>query len=219
VTGTASVRPTKGRMDLWQTLERRTTIRRFADRPVDSAIVRKAVRAALHAPAYNHLWEWAFLRIRDADLRVRLADAFGIHDLSDPAALHVLFDSRPEEARRIYLRALPLQRTMLLSAPTLLMPVYRPKRGETGVTGPVDLNAHASIWMGIAYLLLSLTEDGVGGCTLVPNGSQEGKRLLGVPDDKCRVPLVAARRSPKRLRHWAEPVGIVVRRAVSRTRH
>jgi hypothetical protein len=177
------------------------------------------VRAALHAPAYNHLWEWAFLRIRDAELRVRLADAFGIHDLSDPAALHVLFDSLPEEARRICLRALPLQRTMLLSAPTLLMPVYRVKRREASPTGPTDRNAQAAIWMGIAYLLLSLTEDGVGGCTLVPNGSQEGKRLLGVPHDECRVPLVAARRSPKRLRHWAEPVGIVVRRAVSRTRH
>jgi len=206
-------------MDLWQTLERRTTIRRFADRPVDSAIVRKAVQAALQAPAYNHLWEWAFLRIRDADLRVRLADAFGIHDVSDPATLHARFDPLPEEARRIYLRALPLQRTVLLSAPTLLVPVYRAKRREARPTGPADRNAHAAIWMGIAYLLLSLAEDGVGGCTLVPNGSQEGKRLLRVPDDECRIPLVAARRSPKRLRHWAEPVGIVVRRAVSRTRH
>lgn len=170
-------------MDLWQTLEQRTTIRRFADRPVDFAIVRKAVRAALQAPAYNHLWEWAFLRIRDADLRVRLADAFGIHDVSDPATLHARFDPLPEEARRIYLRALPLQRTMLLSAPTVLVPVYRAKRREARPTGPADRNAHAAIWMGIAYLLLSLAEDGVGGCTLVPDGSQEGKTLLGVPDD------------------------------------
>jgi len=135
-------------MDLWQTLEQRTTIRRFADRPVGSAIVRRAVRAALHAPAYNHLWEWAFLRIRDADLRVRLADAFGIHDVSDPATLHARFDPLPEEARRIYLRALPLQRTMLLSASTLLVPVYRAKRREARPTGPADRNAHAAIWMG-----------------------------------------------------------------------
>ena len=170
-------------MDLWQALEERTTLRSFASRPVAPDVVRKAVRAALRAPAYNHLWEWAFLRIDDPGLRVRLADAFEIRDVSDPARLHALFDSLPEEARRIYVRALPVQRTMLVSAPQILVPAYRPKRLEAAPEGPADLNAHAAIWMGIAYLLLSLAEDGVGGCTLVTGDTREGKGLLGLPDD------------------------------------
>ncbi|MEN6368671.1 MAG: nitroreductase family protein [Thermotogota bacterium] len=170
-------------MDLWQALEERTTFRSFESRAVDSGIVRKAVRAALWAPAYNHLWEWAFLRVGDPDLRIRLADAFEIRDTSDPARLHAAFDPLPEEARRIYLRALPVQRTMLLSAPVVLVPAYRPKRLEATPRNPADLNAHAAIWMGIAYLLLSLAEDGVGGCTLVPGDTREGKRLLELPDD------------------------------------
>ncbi|MDD5646932.1 MAG: nitroreductase family protein [Candidatus Bipolaricaulis sp.] len=170
-------------MELGQALAERVTVRRFAGRPVDSEIVRKAVRAALRAPAYNHLWEWAFLRVSDPAVRVRLADALEIYDVSDPVKLHALFDPLPEEARRIYLRALPVQRSMLLSAPTLLVPVYRPKRAEREAAGPADLNAHAAIWMAIAYLLLSLAEDGVGGCTLVPGATEAGKALLHVPRD------------------------------------
>jgi len=170
-------------MELGQALAERVTLRRFANRSVGSEIVRKAVRAALQAPAYNHLWEWAFLRVSDPALRVRLADALKIYDVSDPVRLHALFDPLPEEARRIYLRALPAQRSMLLSAPTLLVPVYRPKRTERKAAGPADLNAHAAIWMAIAYLLLSLAEDGVGGCTIVPGATEEGKTLLQVPRD------------------------------------
>jgi len=63
------------------------------------------------------------------------------------------------------------------------VPAYRPKRPEAAPRNPADLNAHAAIWMGIACLLLSLAEDGVGGCTLVPNVTRAGKRLLALPDD------------------------------------
>ncbi|MCX6101228.1 MAG: hypothetical protein NTV92_07385, partial [Candidatus Bipolaricaulota bacterium] len=49
--------------------------------------------------------------------------------------------------------------------------------------GPADLNAHAAVWMAIGYLLLSLAEDGVYGCTIIPGRSSEARQLLGVPSD------------------------------------
>jgi nitroreductase len=169
-------------MDLWKTLDRRTTIRSFSERPIDGSILEKAIRAALHAPAYNHLWEWGFVLLRDPSLRERIADALDIRDVRDPARLHEMFDALPDEARRIYLRALPVQRTMLLAAPEVVVPIYRAKRGESRADGPADLNAHAAVWIGIGYLLLSLAEDGVFGCTLVPGASDEADALLGVPE-------------------------------------
>ena len=170
-------------MDLWEALEARATVRAFDERPVSAGIVKKAIRAALRAPAYNHLWEWGFIEIRDRSLRSSLADAANLEDVLDPALLAAKFASLPAGARQIYLRALPLQRTMVLTAPGLLVPVYRPKRGERAPEGPADLNAHAAIWIAIGYMLLSLAEDGVYGCTIIPGRSSEARRLLGVPED------------------------------------
>ncbi len=169
--------------DLWQALEARTTLRSYDDRPVPAAVVEKAARAALRAPAYNHLWEWAFIQIHDRSLRPLLADAARLEDVADPDVLAAKFASLPAEARQIYLRALPLQRTMILTAPALLVPSYRCKAGERTPQGPADLNAHAAIWMAMGYLLLSLAEDGVYGCTIVPGRSSEARRLLGLPED------------------------------------
>ncbi len=170
-------------MELWEALAARATVRTFDERPVAADVVKKAVRAALRAPAYNHLWEWGFIQVHDRALRTSLADAAGLEDVTDPGVLSAKFGALPAEARRIYLRALPLQRTMVLTAPGLLVPVYRPKRGERAPDGPADLNAHAAIWVALGYLLLSLAEDGVYGCTIIPGRSSEARRLLGVPDD------------------------------------
>ena len=170
-------------MDLWQALNTRVTVRTFDDRPVPTNVVAKGVRAALRAPAYNHLWEWGFIQIHDRALRTSLADAAGLENVADPDVLAAKFALLSAEARQIYLRALPLQRTMVLTAPGLLVPVYRPKRGERTPQGPADLNAHAAIWIALGYLLLSLAEDGVYGCTIIPGRSAEARQLLGVPED------------------------------------
>lgn len=170
-------------MNLWEALEARSTVRTFDEQPVENSIVKKAIRAALHAPAYNHLWEWGFIEVRDRALRTSLADAVGLEDVADHAKLSKRFATLPPAARQIYLRALPVQRTMVLTAPGLLVPVYRPKRGERAPQGPADLNAHAAIWIALGYLLLSLAEDGVYGCTIIPGRSSEARQLLGVPED------------------------------------
>lgn len=170
-------------MDLWQAFESRTTVRAFDDRPVAASVISKSIRAALSAPAYNHLWEWAFLTVRDRALRERLADAAGLADMADPVALAARFAGLPVAARQIYLRALPVQRTMILTAPVLLVPAYRRKLGERAPEGPADLNAHAAMWIAIGYLLLSLAEDGVQACTVVPGPSSEARRVLALPED------------------------------------
>ena len=169
-------------MELWQALETRTTVRSFSDRPVDRGLIVKAVQAALRAPAYNHLWEWGFVLLSDATRRREIVDAMEIKDVTDREALWKQFGTLPEEVKRIYLRALPVQRTMLLSAPEVIAAVYRCKKNEWNPRTPADLNAHAAIWMAIAYLLLSLAEDGLQSCTLVPGDTSAAKHLLGLPD-------------------------------------
>ncbi len=165
-------------MTIEQAIESRRTLRDFMDRPVPQEIVRAALEAGLKAPSYNHQKEWDFLLVHDALLRRALIQA---GRLGGAAVTRDDLPGLEPLAQDMYLDAIPKQGRMILSAPQLLVVVYKPKTQIAQSQRPSDLNSLAAVWCCIQNILLELAAHGVFGTTMVPDHTAGIKEVLGIP--------------------------------------
>ncbi len=167
-------------MELQEAIRNRRTVREFDPRPVSDAVVERALAAGLMAPTHNHLRQWHFLLVEDPAVRMRVALAEDLQESISDSSLDY-FDGLDSMARDMYLYACPLQRRMVLTAPRLLIPVYKPNTPFEELKRMYELNCFASIWACIENILLSLAEDDVYGVTCIPQNTPAIKSVLGIP--------------------------------------
>jgi coenzyme F420-0:L-glutamate ligase/coenzyme F420-1:gamma-L-glutamate ligase len=140
-------------------LAERRTVRDFTTEPVDHGAVRRAIAAAVTAPAPHHSQPWRFAVVESEQARTRLLDAMLAAWVTDLRG-----DGFTEEqiARRTR-RGEPLRRAPLLIVPCLL--------AEAAHTYP-DARRNASeramflvaMGAGVQNLLVALAVEGLGSC-------------------------------------------------------
>jgi coenzyme F420-0:L-glutamate ligase / coenzyme F420-1:gamma-L-glutamate ligase len=159
---TALIRPPSEdmfRLGAADVLAERRTVREFTDEPVDPAAVRRAIAAALTAPAPHHSQPWRFAIVESRETRTRLLD-----DMLSAWVADLRGDGFSEEqiARRTR-RGEPLRRAPLIIVPCLL--------AEAAHTYP-DMRRNAAeramflvaMGAGVQNLLVSLAVEGLGSC-------------------------------------------------------
>jgi coenzyme F420-0:L-glutamate ligase/coenzyme F420-1:gamma-L-glutamate ligase len=140
-------------------LAERRTVREFTGEPVDPAAVRRAIAAALTAPAPHHSTPWRFAVLESAATRMALLDemlaAWQADLLSDGF-------SRDQIERRVR-RGEPLRRAPLIIVPCLVTEaahVYPDQRRNAAERSMFVVAMGAAV----QNLLVSLATEGLGSC-------------------------------------------------------
>ena len=140
-------------------LPARRTIREFTSEPVDPTAVRRAVAAAVTAPAPHHTVPWRFVLVEDPQLRRRLLDAMAAAWRDDL----VQDGFSTESISRRLARGEPLYRAPYLIVPCLLAAgahVY-PDVRRAQAEREMFLVATGA---GVQNLLVALAVEGLGSC-------------------------------------------------------
>ena len=160
--GAALIRPAAEdmfRLGTAEVLAARRTVREFTAEPVDPAAVRRAIAAAVTAPAPHHSEPWRFVVVESAAARTRLLDdmlAAWQADLRQDGF------TRDQIARRVR-RGEPLRRAPLIIVPCLAAEaahVYPDDRRNSSERAMFLVSMGAAV----QNLLVALAIEGLGSC-------------------------------------------------------
>lgn len=171
--------------EFYEVVSKRRTVREFQSRPVEDEKLLRVLDAGLKAPSHNHLREWEFLLVKDFEQRKRVVGLGAkAEDVTNLERLERATEGMADELQReMYLKALPVQKRMLMSSPELLVVCFRIGKPLKDCKRLYDLNSVASVWACIENILLATAAEDLYGVTYVPFETSSLKRVLGVPDD------------------------------------
>jgi coenzyme F420-0:L-glutamate ligase/coenzyme F420-1:gamma-L-glutamate ligase len=140
-------------------LAARRTVREFMPEPVDMAAVRRAIAAAITAPAPHHSTPWRFAVVRSPQARTALLDAMLAAWVSDLRG----DGFTPDQIKRRTRRGEPLRRAPLLIVPCLDAQAAHPYPDQRRSAAEREMFVVA-IGAAVQNLLVALAVEGLGAC-------------------------------------------------------
>ena len=147
-------------MDFYEVVNSRRSVREYQQKPIEEDKLQRILEAGLKAPTHNHLREWEFILIKDSEQRIEVVESGAkAEDVTDKKRLEEAVRNMTDNLQReVYLKALPVQKRMLLSSPELLAVCFRMKKSLKECKILYELNNFASVWACIENILLAMVQ-------------------------------------------------------------
>jgi nitroreductase len=200
-------RPNVIEIGLFDAIYSARALRRLKPDPVPDDVITRLLDAAIRAPSAGNAQHWAFIVVRDAELRLALGAIY--RKASDIASAIYQARGRPphmsEEQYRRFLSSGAYLWDHMGEAPVLLLPCLRDRPPPPRETLPAAVQAiyerelaytdrirGASIYPAVENIILACRALGLG--TLITTNhircEDEVKALLGIPDDVSTYALM-----------------------------
>jgi len=170
-------------MEFYEVVNKRRTVREFQSKPVEPDKLQRILGAGLKAPSHNHLREWECILVKDFEQRKKIVDQGVMAKDYTEQEVEKATRTMTDWEKEAYLKALPVQKRMLMSSPELLIVCFRMRKPFKECKTLYELNNFASVWACIENILLAMAAEGLYGVTFIPRETAPLKKLLGIPDD------------------------------------
>jgi len=177
-------------MEFYEVVNKRRSVREFQSKPVEADKLQRIPEAGLKAPSHNHLRKWEFILVKDLEQRKKIVDQGVMARDYTGQEVERATRTMTNWEKEAYLKALPVQKRMLMSSPELLIVCFRMRRPFKEFKTLYELNNFASVWACIENILLAMAAEGLYGVTFIPRGTAPLKELLGIPDDYEAATLI-----------------------------
>lgn len=173
-------------MDFYETINKRRTIRDFANATIDDATIRKIIEAGMKAPTNDHMRDWHFIVIQDKQTVQKLIEKIPMK-ISNEEVNTILQDWNLDDAcqQRAYRNAIPKQYQMLAEAACVIIPLFKQKTDILHPDNLSHLNGLVSIWCCIENMFLAITAEGYASALRIPLGDEGdwARTVLKFPED------------------------------------
>ena len=173
-------------MDFYETINKRRTIRDFANATIDDTTIRKIIEAGMKAPTNDHMRDWHFIVIQDKQTVQKLIEKIPMK-ISSEEVNTILQDWNLDDAcqQRAYRNAIPKQYQMLAGVACVIIPLFKQKTDILHPDNLSHLNGLASIWCCIENMFLAITAEGYASALRIPLGDEGdwARTVLKFPED------------------------------------
>lgn len=168
--------------ELFETLNRRRTVREFSDENVPIEIIKKAIACAGTAPSGANLQPWRFVVVQDADIKRKIREAAEREEYES-------YHGRMSEKwlRRLAILGTDEHKPFLEIAPYLIVVFRINSITENGETEPTYYSQE-SVGIAVGMLLAALHNAGLATLTHTPSPMKFLQEILKRP--KNEVPFV-----------------------------
>lgn len=167
-------------MNLWEVLEKRRSIRKYKDTPIDKELLLRLADAAKLAPNNANVQPWEFIFITDAELVAKVNEHVRI------SLFEYWSQARVEDLPEEKLKKIVSSFTNFGPVPVYLLACIDTRAGKLRPAYKEwnDIWNHHSVAAALNNLMLAAAAEGLGTCWLgVPSWNPEKlKKELGIPE-------------------------------------